>query len=335
MKLSRPEMLFVLFALLPLVGLVIWAGMRAARRRTRLLGGMASSLLPQFSVGKRSVRDALALLAFASLTVGLAGPLVGKEMREVERRGVDVMVVLDTSRSMLARDLQPSRLERAKREVRGLLELLAGDRMGIVTFAGDARRVTPLTHDANTLRLFLDDIDTTTNSLGGTAVGEGLELALETFDEKGTAEAVIVLLTDGEDHTSDPAPTEIAFKARARGVPVHVVAFGTREGGQIPVLDGRQVLRDAEGQVVISRPDHRLLEQIAGTSQGAFLSAETTAFPLDEIFAKRIATMPGVARAQRLREQGVDRFQWAVLLALGCLALRAGLRDGLREGSST
>ncbi len=330
MSFKDPSSLVWLLAALPIVGWGLLQLATARRRREQLLGSMADALAPGFSAPRRVVRDGLAALALSLMVVALSGPLVGTSLREVQRRGVDVMVVLDTSRSMLAEDLAPSRLERAKREVRGLLENMVGDRVGLVTFAGDARRICPLTHDATTFRLFLDDVDTLSNGLGGTAVGEGLELALDSFDEEYPAEAVIVLLTDGEDHASDPPPGEIAYEARARGIPIHVVALGTEEGSVLSVMDsrGRQnVLRDNAGEPVLSRPDFDLLETIAGIADGAFLSAERTPFPLDELYAKRIAVMEGVTRGSATREEGIDRFQWALVAALLCLGVRSVMHD--------
>lgn len=333
MTFGSPERLAFLALLVPLLLLCAWAIGAARRRRERLLGGLVGALVPHASGPRRATRDAFLLVAVAALVLAWAAPQWGTWIREVEERGVDVMIVLDTSRSMLAEDLEPSRLERAKREVRGLLDHLAGDRLGLVAFAGSARRLCPLTSDLTTLRLLLDDADVLTNVRGGTAVGEGLELALDALAEDPTEAArMIVLLTDGEDHDSDPPPTEIAFRALSMGIPIHVVAFGTAEGATIPVRDPRAgtsgVVRDAAGDPVITRPDESLLEQIASISGGAFLSAARAPFPLDEIHEKRIAVLEGVSRATSSREEPVDRFQWALILALACLGVRAVLPDG-------
>lgn len=332
MTLADPSLLVWILALLPLAAFAVWAAGAAGRRRVRLLGEQAARLQPGFRPSRRLLRDGLALLALGLVILAAAGPQWGRELREVNRRGVDVVIVLDTSRSMLAEDVRPNRLERAKREVRGLLDRMVGDRVGLVTFAGDARRISPLTHDAATFRLFLDDVDTSSNRLGGTAIGEGLGLALDSFDADRPEQGVIVLLTDGEDHASDPPPSEVAFKARARGIPIHVVAFGTRDGGTIPLVDrgspaGRTLLLDADGSPVVSRPDEDLLREIADVGQGEFLSTERTAFPLDELFEKRILAMPGVARTVREAERGIDRYQWVLALALLALLLREVVRD--------
>jgi Ca-activated chloride channel homolog len=330
-KFTEPQLLLWLALPLALLGFAAFSAARAAARRRAFLGAQAARLAPGFSRARRILRDGLLVAAMALLVAALARPVLGEWLREVRQRGVDVMVVLDTSRSMLAKDMPPTRLERAKREVVALLGHLRGDRCGLVTFAGDARLICPLTSDPTSFRVFLDDVDTTTNALGGTAVGEGLEKALDALKDGAEGTKVIVLLTDGEDHDSDPPATEVAYKARALGIPVHVISFGTAEGSEILVRrdDGSvDAVRDKDGTAVVSRPDEDLLEQIAGIGDGAFLSAARAPFPMDEIWDKRIALMEGVTRASSTRKEGVNRFQWAVALALVALGVRALMPDG-------
>jgi Ca-activated chloride channel family protein len=327
---AQPQLLTWLALPLALLLLAAWAVGRARSRRRAFFGAQATRLAPGFSRGRRLLRDGLAAGALALVVVALARPERGEWLREVRQRGVDVMVVLDTSRSMLATDVPPTRLARAQREIQALLGHLRGDRVGLVTFAGDARLLCPLTSDPTSFRIFLDDVDTTTNGLGGTAVGEGLERALDALADGAEGARVIVLLTDGEDHASDPAPTEVAYRALAMGVPVHVITFGTPEGSEIPVLrdDGAvDVVRGPDGQPVISRPDEELLERVAGIAGGACLSAARTAFPMDELWDKRIGVMEGVTRASSQRKEGVNRFQWALVLALAALGVRALLPE--------
>lgn len=331
MTFADPQLLLWLAVPAALVPFAAWAALRAAARRRAFLGAQAARLAPRFSRGRRLLRDGLAAGAIGLLVAALARPLHGEWLREVHQRGVDVMVVLDASRSMLAPDLAPSRLERAKREVQALLGHLRGDRVGLVSFSGDARLLCPLTSDPTSFRVFLDDVDSTSVGRGGTAVGEGLEQALDALEQAAEGARVIVLLTDGEDHDSDPPPDQVAYRALALGVPVHVIAFGTPAGSQIPLRlpDGRlDVVRDADGQPVVTRPDEALLERIAGISGGAYLSADGAPFPMDELWDKRIALMEGVTRASSLRTEGINRYQWAVVAALLALGLRALLPDG-------
>jgi Ca-activated chloride channel family protein len=330
-KFAHPQLLLWLLLPLALLPFAAWAAARARARRRAFLGAQAERLAPGFSTARRLLRDSLLAAAVALLVSALARPELGEWLREVKQRGVDVMVVLDTSRSMLAADVPPSRLERAKREIVALLGHLRGDRVGLVCFAGDARLICPLTSDPTSFRVYLDDVDTTTNEHGGTAVGEGLEKALDALKDGAEGARVVVLLTDGEDHDSDPPATEIAYQARAMGVPVHVIAFGSAEGSEIQVKadDGSvDVVRDKDGQPVVTRPDEALLEQLAGIGDGAFLSAARTPFPMDELWDKRISLMEGVTRASSTRKEGVNRYQWAVALALVALGVRALLPDG-------
>ncbi len=342
MSFGAPDRLWWLLALPPLIAWSIAATQFARAHRRRLLGDMADTLAAGFSVTRRVLRDILAILALGLVIVAWAEPLYLTRLREIERRGVDVMIVLDTSRSMLAHDMSKGRLERAKLEVRGLLSELeqggGGDvqfSIGLVTFAGDARRISPLTRDPQSFRLLLDEVDTNTNSKGGTAVGEGLVLALDAFDPESESPRVIVLLTDGEDHMSDPSPLDIALRAKIEGVPIHVVAFGTRSGAKVPNPDagvnGARWMRNADGEDHISIPDFELLEKLAQRSGGVYLAAYETAFPLNVIWDKRMAVMEGVTQATSSRQEGINRYQWALAVALICL----GLRCVIAEGSST
>ncbi len=333
MSFADPQQLVWLAVPVVLVPFAAWAVARAAARRREFFGPQAARLAPRFSRSRRLLRDGLLAGALALLVAALARPEHGQWMREVNLRGVDVLVVLDTSRSMLATDLAPDRLERAKREVRALLDRLRGDRAGLVAFSGDARLVCPLTSDPSSFRVFLDDLDSNSLGRGGTAVGEGLEQALDALEDAAEGARVVVLLTDGEDHDSDPPPDQVAYRALALGIPVHVIAFGTAEGSTIPVRldDGdTDVVRDQDGQPVISAPNEPLLASITGITGGAFVSAERTPFPMDELWDKRIAVMEGVTRASSLRSEGVNRYQWALVAALAVLSLRTLLPDGRR-----
>lgn len=341
MTFAAPERLVWLVALVPLAALSVWAVARARRRRARLLGGMADVLAPGFSGRRRVVRDLFGLAAVGLTIAALAEPVYLTRLRDVEQRGVDVMIVLDTSRSMLARDLAPNRLDRAKRSIRGLLGELEDGRggavqfsIGLVTFAGDARRISPLTRDPQSFRLLLDEVDTNTNRKGGTAVGEGLALALDAFDAESPSPRVIVLLTDGEDHMSDPSPLDIALRAKVEDVPIHVVAYGAPEGARIPNPDagvsGPRWIEGPDGEPHVSVPDFALLEDLADRAGGAYLSAHETAFPLVEIWNKRMAVMEGVTLATSSREEGINRYQWALALALVCLGLRGAIAEGRR-----
>lgn len=329
--LLRPDLLWAPFVGLPLLGLGLWALGRRRRARRRLVDdAQMGRFLPEHSDGRALARVILGALAVAGLGVSLLGPVRGYTYREVRGQGLDLVVCIDTSRSMLARDVGPSRLERAKREVSGLLERLEGDRVALVAFSGDAREVAPLTHDVNALGLLLERISPADNRRGGTNLSSALEHALALFDGRTGAHEAIVLLTDGEDLEGEAASTaELAAEA---GIRVFVVGVGTEAGGKIPVAttSGEVFLRDDQGQEVISRMDRASLDTLASRTGGAFLATFEHVTPLEELYDARISRLEGRELTSGRERIPHDRYQWSLALALACMVVESGLRERRR-----
>jgi len=325
--LLRPT-LAVALALVPLVlvaGLLEHVGRR--RRRAALADpGLVERVVAERSRVKGGVKLAAELIGLALVVLALLGPTRGFTLQPVEQRSLDLVVCIDTSRSMLAEDVGPNRLERAKREVRGLLNELAGDRVGLLAFSGDVREVAPLTRDTAALEGLLDEALPEANRFGGTNLGAALERALEIFDGRTGANEAIIVLTDGED--LEGRGREVAERAQSQGIRVFVVGVGTPDGAKIPVEDGRggvSFLRDSEGVEVVSRLDRDSLDAIAEVSGGAFLTTSDVATPLEEIYTKRIAQLGGTStRSGEVRVPN-DRYQWALMPGLACLLLAFGL----------
>jgi Ca-activated chloride channel family protein len=321
----RPEAATWLLAAPALLVVGLWS--LGARRRAllRLVEVRhAARFVPGHSRGRALARLVLAAGAALFLALALAGPVRGYSLREVERKGLDLVVCLDTSRSMLVEDLRPNRLERAKREVLGLLERLRGDRVALLAFAGDVRTVAPLTHDRTTLGAFLRTLSPDENLVGGTNLGAALQTALELFDGRTGASEAIVLLTDGEDLEGEGLA--VAEEAAARGIRVYVVGMGTVEGGKI--ADGaRGFVRDEAGEEVVSALDDRTLEAIAEATGGAYLAASRSALPLEELYEKRIGRLETRALWAGRERIPHDRYQWPLALALGCLLGAGALRE--------
>jgi len=291
----------------------------------------ARRFLPEYSEGRARARIVLAACAASLLGVAAAGPVRGWTVREVQRRGIDLVVCIDTSRSMLVRDLRPSRLARARREVAGLLDHLHGDRVALIAFAGDAREVAPLTHDRTTLTKLLDTLTPDENEQGGTDLGAALSRALSLFDGRTGAHEAVILITDGEDHEGHGL--EVARQAAERGIRVYVVGMGTPEGGKIPVLradGGEGFLTDREGQEVVSALDGSTLAEIAHATGGEYLAATQAVTPLEELYDKRISTLEGRELGGGQEWVPHDRFQWALVLAVTCMLVEAGLRERRR-----
>ncbi len=294
-------------------------------RRRLVSARLESRLLPGHSPGRSRWRVILAGTSALFMGLALLGPVRGFTLREVERRGVDIVLCVDTSRSMLVKDLdsEASRLELAQRQILLLLDSLAGDRAALLAFSGDAREVAPLTRDKNALRWFLTTMGPEDNRRGGTDLGLAMEHALELFDGRTGAHEAIVLLTDGED--LEGHGLDMAHEASKRGIRVYVVGMGSDVGGKIP--DGqRGFVKDSRGQEVVSKLDSTTLEAIASATGGIYLNARTP-LALERIHKQHIAQLEGRAYQHGKEKIPHDRFQWPLAMALLCMLMEVGLRD--------
>lgn len=330
--LLRPDML--VWSPLALVLFVAgWWGLRARRRDRALLVSDRHTrrFLPGFSETRATLRVVFAATAVLLLVLAGTGPVRGYTTRAVPRRGLDLVVCIDTSRSMLVRDLRPDRLTRAVREVGGLIDRLQGDRVALIAFSGDARDVAPLTHDRTTLKALLDQVSPADNIQGGTDLGVALQRALGMFDGRTGAHEAIVLLTDGEDLAGEGLAA--AKTAAERGIRIYVVGMGTEQGGKIPVVtnQGEAFVTDAEQNEVISALDSSSLEEIARVTKGEYLAATRTAAPLEELYQMRISRLEGRELAGGQEYVPHDRFQWVLVLTLLCMLAEGGLRERVRR----
>jgi Ca-activated chloride channel family protein len=334
----RPEVAWAPALALVVLGIGGLGLMARRRERERLVhAAQLARFLPGFSRARAAARVSLASGGVLLLGVALIGPVRGYVLREVSMQGLDLVVCIDTSRSMLARDVRPDRLERAKREVTGLLDVMGADRAGLIAFSGDAREIAPLTHDRSALKKLLERVSPDDNRLGGTSVAAALERGLEMLDGAGDADRVagdgraIVLVTDGEDLAGKGLA--VARTASARGVRVFVVGVGTVDGGKIPVRDesgAEFFLTDAAGAEVVTRMDRDSLRRLAEETGGAFLAVDENATPLETLYTKRIAQLEGrelVGGKERIPQ---DRYQWPLAAALLCMLGEAGLRERRR-----
>ncbi|TAJ14563.1 MAG: VWA domain-containing protein [Planctomycetota bacterium] len=290
----------------------------------------------QVSRLRGAVRVGLCACSALCIALALLGPTRGWSLREARQQGIDVVVCIDTSRSMLARDLRPDRLTRAKREVQGLLGQLAGNRLALVAFAGDARDIAPLTRDKTALARLLEPLTPDDNRQGGTNLAAAIERALALFDGRSGAHEAIVLVTDGED--LEGKGLEAATKAAERGIRTWVVGIGTAAGGKIPLSarDGREgYLTDADGKDVVTQLAGTSLERLATSTGGDYLSTEQSPTPLEDLYKLRIQRLETRALEQGLVRIPHDRYQWFLLpgLALALLAALIGERRAPRAAS--
>lgn len=311
------RLLHGLWALIPLAALLVVLAARRERRLRLLLDDEASArLAPERSRSRGWARGALGLCACALVVVALARPQWGARWREARRRGLDLIVALDTSNSMRAGDLKPSRLERAKWGLGDLLAKLGGDRVGLVAFAGSSFLACPLTSDYAAVSMMLEDIHPGTIPRGGTAIGPALEKALASFETGGEADRAIILITDGEDHEGG---VDRAIGAlRDQRVRVFVVGVGTPAGELVPAAEGGGPLRDRSGNPVRSRLQEELLEKIAVATGGVYVRSAAEDFGLDRIYDQGLSRIKRQEQSAKMAVAFEERFPWflgaAVLL---------------------
>jgi Ca-activated chloride channel homolog len=306
---ETPVFLFALW-LAPLVGGVfIYAHRKRKATATKFADlAMVSRLMPTFESSHVWIKALVISVAVVFLIVACARPRFGVFFEEVSGRGVDLFVVLDVSRSMLAEDVAPNRLDRAKSDIIDLLQKLEGDRVGLIAFAGAPVELVPLTTDHGFLRMVLDDIDPDSAPRGGSLIGDAIRKAMASMEDRRDRDQVIVLITDGEDHDSFPA--EAARQAAERNIRIISVGLGdTGEGARIPKRgdDGSLIFTKHEGQEVWSKMDETLLKEIALATSGAYVPARTTAYDLGLIYDEHLANLTRgeflTEKRKRYREQ--------------------------------
>ena len=323
---------FWLLLLFPVgVTFYIWA-FRKKRRALSAFGNPAlmEKLTSATSRVRQGIKAALMVVGFCLLTLALVQPQFGTRLELVHRRGVDIVIALDTSLSMLAEDIKPNRLTRARYEIQDLIDRLEGDRVGLVAFAGQSFVLCPLTLDYGAAKLFLDTVDTDLVSVQGTALAEAIRVGTKGFDSQERKYKVLILITDGEDHADDPI--QAAEEAAEAGVRIFAVGVGTPEGELIPIREDRRVdfLKDRSGRIVKTRLDEGSLQQIARVTDGAYVRSQAGGVGLEEVYS-RISQMEQKDLGSRKYTQYKHRFQWPLALALACFITEALLSDRRRE----
>jgi len=255
------------------------------------------------------------MIAFAFLVLALADPQTGSKMEKVERRGIDVMIALDVSNSMLAEDIRPSRLERAKQAISKLIDRLDGDRIGIIVFAGKAYNQLPITTDYGAAKMFLSAINTNIVPVQGTAIADAVEMATGSFGQSTHNKAIIVI-SDGEDHQGDVLEkTEAAAK---KGIVVYAVGIGTTEGGPIPVYNGdirTGYKKDRDGTTIITRLDDSLLQRIASIGKGMYVRITNSEEGWQKVFDDLNKIQKSELESRQFSDYE-DRFQYFIGFSL-------------------
>ncbi|MDD5042542.1 MAG: VWA domain-containing protein [Candidatus Omnitrophica bacterium] len=312
------------FVLIPLLVLFyIWS----ARARGSVMEKFAhKELLEELSSRldrrKRSLKIILIILAAALILFSLMRPQWGFHWEEVKRKGVDILIALDTSKSMLAEDVKPSRFERSKLAIRDLVRGLKGDRIGLIAFSGSAFLQCPLTLDYGGFLLSLDNTGIDTIPKGGTSITSAIREAIKSYEGGQKKYKTLVIITDGEDHEGDAG--QAAEEAKKGGITIFCIGIGTKEGDIIPITDEsgqKGYLKDSRGNVVKSRLDETSLQKVALETGGVYVRATNADFGLDMIYRQRICKMEKRELETRMNKHYEERFQ--IFLGMALLLLLA------------
>lgn len=277
---ANPIYLYLLL-LLPVIigGFGLMRFLRKKRLQKFASPEQAKALMPSASTSKAWVRVVLFSLAFASFVLGIARPQIGAKLSEHKAKGVEVMICLDVSNSMLAQDYSPCRLDRAKLAISRLVDKLNDDRIGLIVFAGQSFVQLPITTDYVSAKMFLNNVNTESVPVQGTAIGDAIRTAMRSFSAQSSKSRVIIVITDGENHEDDAV--QMAAQAAEAGIKVFTLGVGSPEGKPIPM--GGELLKDKDGNIVVTKLDEKTLQAVAQAGNGAYVRASNSEFGLDPI----------------------------------------------------
>ena len=316
-RFANPQYLWLLLAVPALVALY-WLAARNRRRRLARFGrpGILEELMPEVSTGRTAFRFILFCAAVALVILAAARPQFGSKLREEKAQGIEMMLTVDVSNSMLAEDFEPNRLERTKYAIGKLFERLQQDRVGLVVFAGEPKVQLPITSDYRMARAFARRIDPSLVSVQGTAIGKALEQALLAFsgDTEQSHGRVIILITDGENHDDDAIA--VAERAAQMGVEIFTIGIGTPEGAPIQIA----------GEMVVSKLNEEMLARIADITGGAYVRSSKQSIGLDEI-VKAINEMEQTELSMVRFEEFNEQYQYLLIAALVLLLLEFVVLD--------
>ncbi|MFQ5607051.1 MAG: VWA domain-containing protein [Candidatus Zixiibacteriota bacterium] len=333
MKFADTDALYLLIGCVLALALYWW-GIGRKKRALESFGSLGLVLRgrEQVSYGRQAGKGAMVVLALTLFALSSARFQCGTHLEAVKREGIDLIIAVDVSRSMLAEDLRPNRLARATQEVRGIIDSLRGDRIGLVAFAGNAFVQCPLTLDYAAAAIFLEAFDTDLLAQQGTAIGEAIRVATSAFESSEKSHKALLLLTDGEDHDTDPLGA--AEEAAEQGVRIYPIGIGSAQGEPIPAYDQSGAhtgfVKDENEQVVVSRLDETVLREIARKTGGAYFRATPGGIELEKVMAE-VRQIETKELEGKLVTQYEDRYQWPLLLGLLLLMMEFILPE--RPGS--
>lgn len=318
-RFANPNILWLLLLVLLLLVLFAMSGHLSNKALARMGNvKLLQSFIAGKSKAKRHLKFLLQLLALVCLIVAAARPQFGSKIETVKKEGVEVVVCLDISNSMLAEDIAPNRLEKAKRMLTRLLDQMKNDQVGLVVFAGDAVVQLPITNDYVSAKMFLESISPENISVQGTAIGAAINLATRSFTPNEESSKAIILITDAENHEDDAAGA--ASKAFEQGIPVHVIGIGSTQGALIPMGDGynKGVRKDATGNPVTTRLDEVIARQVAESGHGVYAHADNSNSAINAVI-ESLHQMKSAELESHVYAEYDDQFIWFMAIAMVCV----------------
>lgn len=321
-ELEEQKYLYLLL-LLPLMALLFLYVQYWKRKKQREFGDLVlvAQLSPEKSVFKQVLKFTVLLLALAALIMGLVNPKMGTKMETIKREGIDIVFAVDVSKSMLAEDVAPSRLEKSKQLVSQIINQLGNDRIGIVAYAGSAFPVLPITTDYGVAKMFLQSMNTNMVSSQGTSLDEAINLSGTFFEKSNKTSKLVILISDGEDHSE--GAEEAAAEANKMGMKIITIGVGTPKGGPIPLKQNGVVQsfkRDQNNEVVITKLNAESLESIAKATKGMYINGNQTKEVLEKI-KKALDTIQKTEFEATQMANFQSQFQWFIGLAILLLVL--------------
>ena len=316
-RFAHIELLYLL-ALIPVLAIIFALMIRRRRLLMERFGNLEllKELIPSYSRTRLRLKLWIWLAAYACLVIAAARPQLGSKLREEKAKGVEMMLVVDVSNSMLAEDFEPNRLERTKYAINKLFEGLQQERVGMVIFAGEPKVQLPITSDYRMAQAFTKRISTSLIAEQGTDIGKALELASLSFSSQSGQSRVIVLITDGENH--DQSVEQVVARAKQVGIRIYCIGIGTPEGAPIEI--GGEFIKDENGEMVVSKLGEQMLQEIASSTEGAYVRASKQSIGLEEI-VKSINQMEKSELTTVRYEEYNEQYQYFIAVALALLLL--------------
>lgn len=314
-RFAHPELLYLLIIIPLLIAFfVVMVGKK--KKAIAEFGNpeLLKPLMPLLSFKRGTWKFVMLLLALLFVIVGVAGPQFGSKLQQVKKKGVELMIALDVSNSMMAQDIKPSRLEKAKMAISRMVEKLSNDKVGLIVFAGDAYVQLPITTDYSSAKLFLSNITTDIVPIQGTAIGAAIDLAANSFTPETETSKAIIVITDGENHQDDAVAA--AKRAHEKGIAIHTIGMGLEQGAPIPEKgQPGQFMKDGNGNVVVSKLDEATLRDIAKAGEGVYVRASNTNVGLEQLLDE-VNNMEKTLLEERVYTDYAEKYQYFLLAGL-------------------